>query len=253
MKLGIYQCIAAGRTTAQRLAVLERHIAGQGVELLVCPELFLSGYNVGPDIDRLAEPTDGPFGHEIAQMAKRHSCAIAYGYPERTSDAIYNAAALYDADGRVLANHRKARPSPGSYEETAFQPGAGVTFTDLGDWRLAIIICYEVEFPENLRRAAQGGADLVLVPTALGADWGVVAEKVIATRAYENGLWMAYADHAGTENGACYYGGSRIVAPDGSEVAVAGQDEVLITADIDRAQVAVMRKRLPFLRDAQGL
>lgn len=253
MRLGVYQCIAAGRSPAERVQVLERYLARQSLDLLVCPELFLSGYNVGPDIERLAEPPDGPFGRQMADVAKRHGCAIAYGYPERGEDRIYNAAALYNAEGALLANHRKRLPSPGSFEEDTFGRGTSVTFADLGDWRIAMIICYEVELPENLRQAAQGGAHIVLVPTALGADWGVVADKVIATRAYENGVWLAYADHAGAENGVGYYGGSRIAAPDGTEVAVAGQDEVLITAEVDRDAVCRMQARLPFLRDCREL
>lgn len=255
MELGIYQCVAAGRSPEERLAVLETHMLrdGQGLDLLICPELFLSGYNVGDDIERLAEPRDGPFGRAIAALAKDYGTAIAYGYPERTEAGIYNSAALYDASGGLLASHRKRVPSPGSFEETAFLRGDSVTFANLGDWRVAMMICYEVEFPESLRQAARGGAELVIVPTALGRDWGVVAEKVVPARAYENGIWVAYADHAGEEKGALYFGGSRIVGPHGNETAVAGQDEVLIRARITRTQVMTAQTRLPFLRDCQSL
>ncbi len=253
MKLGVYQCVAAGRSSQERLAVLEEHLKEQDIDLLVCPELFLSGYNAGPEIDRLAEPPDGPFGRKMAALAQRHGCAIAYGYPERGPDRIYNSAALYDAGGALLATHRKQMPAPGSFEEDAFGRGDGITFAEVCGWRLAMIICYEVEFPEIVRRAAQGGADLLLVPTALGADWGVVAEKLVPARAVENGLYLAYASHAGEENGASYFGGSRIAAPDGSDLAVAGQDEVLISAGIIQEMVWKMRERLPYLRDCKGL
>ena len=255
MKLGIYQCVAAGRSTAERLQVLEAHLSrdGQGLDLLVCPELFLSGYNVGADIDRLAEPPDGPFGRAMAALAVKYGTAIAFGYPERAAEGIYNSAALYDASGTLLATHRKRLPSPGSFEEDAFLRGDAVTFADLGDWRVAMVICYEVEFPESLRQAARGGAQLVLVPTALGADWGVVAEKTVPARAFENGIWLAYADHAGAENGARYFGGSRIASPTGGEPAVAGQDEVLIRAEIDLDSVTAAQSRLPYLRDSLAL
>ena len=253
MKLGIYQCIAAGRSQDARIAVLDQHMQGHDLDLLVCPELFASGYHVGADVERLAEAPDGPFAQQMAMLARRHGCAICYGYPERAGDDIYNSAVLLDADGTLLANHRKQLPSPGSFEVDAFARGDSVTFADLNGWRLAIVICYEVEFPENLRRAARGGAELVLVPTALGADWGVVAEKVIAARAYENGIYVAYADHAGEEGGHGYYGGSRIAAPDGSELALAAQNEALIVAEIDQDSVQRMQARLPFLADSARL
>ena len=213
----------------------------------------MSGYHVGSEIDRLAEPPDGPFGRQMAALAVRHGCAIAYGYPERGQDAVYNSAAFYDAGGVLRATHRKQLPSPGSFEEAAFGRGEGVTFAEVNGWRIAMVICYEVEFPESIRAAAQGGAQLVLVPTALGADWDVVAEKLVPARAYENGICLAYANHAGTENGAAYFGGSRIVGPDGREVAVAAQEEGLIHGEIAQARVEAMQARLPFLRDCKAL
>ena len=77
MKLGIYQCIAAGRSPQKRLEVLESYLQGAGLDLLVCPELFLSGYNVGDDIARLAEPCDGPFGRAMAGHPRPATSSVA--------------------------------------------------------------------------------------------------------------------------------------------------------------------------------
>jgi len=251
MKLGVYQCAAAGRTAEERLTVLKRHIAGQDCDLVLCPELFLSGYR--PGAAQLAEAPNGPFYARLAELARTHGTAIAYGYPERAGDRLYNSALLIGADGAVLANHRKRLPSPQSFEETTFTNGESVTFADMNGIRIAMIICYEVEFPESLRQAAQGGAHLVLVPTALGAQWGLVAEKLVPTRAFENGVWLAYADHAGAEDELAFYGGSRIVAPDGAEVAAEVGTETLITAEISRNRVESAQARLPYLRDCENL
>lgn len=254
MKLGVYQCPASGGAQDERLTELERHIAGQGLDLLLCPELFSTGYDQGADYGDVAEAPDGPFAQGIAALARKHGIAIAYGYAERAGDTIYNSAALIDASGRPLANHRKRLPSPHSFEECVFGRGGAVSFADLGDLRLAMIICYEVEFPESLRQAAQGGAHVVLVPTALGAEWGIVAEKLVPTRAFENGVWIAYADHAGDCGGLSFYGGSRIVAPDGQDAAVAMPGKAgLIAAPLDPARVAAAQGRLPYLRDCVKL
>ena len=153
----------------------------------------------------------------------------------------------------ALANHRKRLQSPQSFEERAFANGDAVTFAEVAGLRVAMIICYEVEFPESMRQAAQGGAELVLVPTALGADWGFVAENIVPTRAFENGLYLAYADHAGALGGARFYGGSRIVAPDGHITPVQVGRPGLVTVDIDPDRVASARARLPYLRDCQRL
>ncbi len=252
MKLGVYQCRADG-TTEERLDGLDRHMAGQGCDLVLCPELFATGYDQTADFDRLAETPDGPFGQKMADLAILHDTALAWGYAERTPHALYNSAALVGPDGALIANHRKRLCSPQSFEVRTFALGDAVTFANLAGVRLAMIICYEVEFPESLRQAADGGAHLVLVPTALGADWGVVAEKMVPTRAFENGVYLAYADQAGTCGGLGFYGGSRIVAPDGAETAVEVGAEGFITTELDHNRVARAQARLPYLTDCRKL
>ncbi|MCP4878106.1 MAG: hypothetical protein GY896_21850 [Gammaproteobacteria bacterium] len=77
----------------------------------------------------------------------------------------------------------------------------------------------------------------------------MVASQVVPTRAFENGVWLAYANHAGHENSFNYLGASKIVAPDGRIEAEAGAEEALITASIDTQRVRAAQQRLPYLRD----
>ncbi|MEQ9260164.1 MAG: carbon-nitrogen hydrolase family protein [Roseovarius sp.] len=250
MKLGLYQCDAAFSSAEARVAALEAHIAGRGLDLVVCPELFATGYDAGADYAALAEPPDGPFAQRMAALARKHDVALAWGYPERGAGVVYNSAALIGRDGALIANHRKRLASPGSFEERAFANGEKLTFAEVAGIRLAMIICYEVEFPESLRQAARGGAQLVLVPTALGGDWGFVAEKVVPTRAFENGIYVAYADNAGALGGLTFFGGSRIVAPDGSVTVAETGQESFISAEIEPDRVIKAQARLPYLRDS---
>jgi predicted amidohydrolase len=104
-----------------------------------------------------------------------------------------------------------------------------------------------------MRHVAGLGAELVAVPTALSAEWGWVARTMLPTRAYENGLFLAYANHAGHENGLDYLGASFIAAPDGRELARAGSGPEVLLAEIDPARVAAARARLPYLVDRKGL
>ena len=252
MKLGVYQG-RADATRDERLAGLARHVAGQGCDLVLCPELFATGYDQTAEFDALAEAPDGPFGQEMAALARAHGTAMAWGYAERGAGKLHNSAALIGADGALIANHRKRICAPQSFEARVFATGDAVTFAELRGIRLAIVICYEVEFPETLRQAAQGGAQLVLAPTALGAEWGVVAEKMVPTRAFENGIYLAYADHAGQAGGLGFYGGSRIVAPDGEETCVTVGAEGFAAARIDLARVEAAQARLPYLVDCRKL
>ncbi len=255
MRLAVFQCKAGGLDQAQRLAALRRAIGEAGeprAGLIVCPELFMSGYNVGEAITRLAETPEGPFAAAVAALARETGTAICYGYPECGGEAIYNSAACFGPDGALIANHRKLVIPPG-VEPDYFSPGEQPTLFDLGGLRFAILICYDAEFPEPARHAALAGAHCLLVPTALRDMWGVVAQRVMPTRAFENGTYLAYANHAGVEGDHAYLGASCISSPVGEDLVRAGEGEEVIAATIDPARVAAAQARLPYLRDLDGL
>ena len=104
-----------------------------------------------------------------------------------------------------------------------------------------------------MRACAVAGAELVIVPTALGVDWRVVSRRVIPARAFENGVFLAYANHAGQEGAMDYIGDSVIVSPLGEDLARAGSSESLIAADIDPSILPAIRRRLPYLRDYKSV
>lgn len=221
-------------------------------DLVILPELFQCGYNIGAALHDVAEPRNGPFATAVARLAKAYGTAIIYGYAERAGEMIYNSALAIASDGTEIGHHRKLLLPPG-FEGNHFAPGDGCRLFDLGAFRVALLICYDVEFPETLRHVALAGADLVVVPTALGAQWGIVAEKLVPTRAFENGVFVAYANHCGEENGLRYYGGSCLVAPDGRDLARAGEHAGAASATIEHAEVARAQARLPYHLDRARL
>lgn len=253
-KVAVYQYQARDEPPARRLERLADAVAPLTgtVDLVVCPELFLSGYNSGDRIGAWSQPGNGPFADGVARIAKSAGLAVAYGFPEAADGARYNAAALVDATGELRAVHRKLR-LPTDYERAWFSPGDRYTVVDLGRVRVALLICYDVEFPECVRASAAAGAELIVVPTALTVDWAVVTERLVPTRAFENNVFVAYANYAGAENGLAYLGASCIVAPDGRDLARAGPDETVIVAGLDLALVERTRRRLPYLDGSRGL
>jgi len=252
MRAAIYQCAGAGLTPHERLTKLSGAIATKQFDLVVCPELFMSGYNVGSDISRLAEPIDGEFGKQISELAQHCHTAIVYGYPERHGGLLYNSAAAVSSNGSIAANHRKMFLPPG-FEGDYFTPGDRPPIFDLCGMRCGILICYDAEFPESVRLLSIAGAEVIIVPTALGDQWSSVAHRLIPTRAFENGVWLLYANHAGIEDEATYLGASCIVAPDGNDAARAGAEEELISASLCREQILQARTRIPYLQDIRQL
>jgi predicted amidohydrolase len=252
LRAGIFQSNGSGLKPAERLAALAEPIADQQLDLVVCPELFMSGYNVGNDLHELAEPAGGPFAQSVADLARQTGTAICYGYPERDGETVYNSALVVSATGAVLANHRKLAIPPG-FEQSVFTPGNQLTGFELGGMKCALVICYDAEFPETVRAACTAGAEIVIIPTALGAQWDQVAHRVVPARAFENGCYALYANHAGSEGDITYAGASCIVGPDGRDVARAGDQPQLITGMLEAARVAAARRRLPYLTDLVAL
>ncbi|MCS0639739.1 carbon-nitrogen hydrolase family protein [Streptomyces sp. LP05-1] len=237
---------------AANLAALDEaagRAAATGAGLLVVPEMFLTGYAIGDGVARLAEPADGPSAEAVAALAVRHGLGIAYGYPERDGDRVYNSAQLIGPDGTRLANYRKTHLF-GGFELGAFTPGdQPVVQAELGGLRVGLIICYDVEFPENVRAHALAGTDLLLVPTALMHPAEIVAESVVPVRAFESQLYIAYANRIGQEGEFEFVGRSVLAGPDGAARARAGRGEELITGDADPELLTGSRRENPYLAD----
>lgn len=251
LNIGVYQPEARPETPEDRLARLEKIFDDPAVgdcDLILCPELYMTGYFIDDRILEWAQPANGPFAARVCEIARGNRCAIVYGYPERADDRVFNAALCAGPDGRVAANHRK-NLLPYDYEERYFQRGGNPTQFVLKGWKVGVLICYEVEFPEPVRYYAQSGCELVLAPTALTEHWPVVARRVIPARAFENNIFVAYANHCGEENGNRYLGESVVASPFGEDIARAGQEECVITATVDRSEIARARSRLHFLED----
>ena len=123
MRIGLHQCSAAGLSPAERLDDLAQTIDGARLDLVICPELFLSGYNCGDALRDLAQAADGPFARNAGALARRTGTAIVYGFPERAGDTLYNSAICIGPDANPIAVHRKTVLPPG-FEPEYFEAGS---------------------------------------------------------------------------------------------------------------------------------
>lgn len=254
MRIACFQGPEFPDTPAGNLARLKgvaTEARAAGADILVAPELFLTGYAIGADaVGKLAEPLDGPSVREASRIASSVGIALIFGLPERSANGqISNTSVAVGADGAILGSYRKTHLF-GDVDREQFSPGdEEPPIFDFGGLKIAMLICYDVEFPENVRALALRGADMVIVPTALMQPFDVVAKIVVPARAYENQLFLAYVDHCGREGQFDYCGLSCVVGPDGSDIARAGRGEELIFADIDPAQLRASRRMNTHLED----
>ncbi|MFJ5532090.1 carbon-nitrogen hydrolase family protein [Streptomyces sp. NPDC093261] len=252
MRTALLQSSGRPGSVVENLKVLDEaagRAAAAGAGLLIAPEMFLTGYAIGEAIARLAEPADGDSADAIADIASRHGLAIAYGYPERNGETVFNAAQLICADGTRLANYRKTHLF-GGFERDHFTPGdQPVVQAELDGLRIGLMICYDVEFPENVRAHALAGTDLLVVPTAQMHPFQFVAESLVPVRAFENQMYIAYVNRVGEEGEFEFVGLSTLAGPDGVARARAARIEEIVLADVDPAHLAASREANPYLKD----
>lgn len=233
-----------------RIDAAAARAAKGGAALLLLPELAVPGYGAGDRMAACAAPVEGPQVRDLAAIARRHGLALVAGLAEAEGQAVFNTAVF--TDGQQIRSYRKSHLY-GDYERALFRPGppSAVLFRH-GGLSFGLLICYDVEFPENVRRLALAGADAVLVPTALpvspAADF--IARQVIPVRAFENQIFVAYANHCGDDGRFAYAGRSHVAAPDGASLALAPPEaEALLFADLDPAAYAQSRAENTYLRD----
>ncbi len=251
MKLALYQGpgrindIEAGFALMAQLA--QRAKAG-GADLLLLPEMYLSGYNIGPENAQKHAISVQDLAPAQA-IAATHNIALAFGYPERVEDKVANAAALIGPDGQILLNYRKSHLF-GDLDRAMFKHlGTDFPIAALGGFKIGLLICYDIEFPEPARCLALAGADILLIPTAQMQPYDQVARHVLPARAYENQVYTAYANHSGEDDGLSYIGLSSICGPDGTILACAGLGEEMLFAELSAAHQAKVRRADPLLAD----
>jgi 2,6-dihydroxypseudooxynicotine hydrolase len=234
----------------QAAAAAVAEAAEAGARLVVLPELCDSGY-VFSDVDPAAEArglaapaADNATLRQWHSLAAAHRLLIVGGFCELGTDGrLYNSAALVDGSG-TRAVYRKAHLWDS--EKLVFTPGDApppVVNTELG--RVAVMICYDLEFPEWVRLAALAGADLIAAPVNWPAvSWPAGERPAEVTKAQAaaatNGVFVAVADRCRIERGVSWISGSVIVGPDGHPLAgpvLADRPAVLTAAcDLPRAR-----------------
>lgn len=198
--------------------------------MVVLPELLLPGYN-SDRISDLAQPAEGAWVERLCAMANAAGCGMALGYGERLGDTLYNSAVAIAGNGKVLAHYRKVQLF-GPREAEMFRPGDRFVTFDHAGRKMALLICYDVEFGPHVRALARAGVDLVLVPTANMLPWSYVCDATVPSQSATHGVAIAYANYCGIEGELTYCGGSVITGQEGQILAKAGLGPALLIADL---------------------
>ena len=254
MRVALFQAAGTPGDVAANLAAVRRvaHEAAEaGARLVIFPEAFVTGYNIGPELLlALAEPADGAQVRELRTIAAEAGVALLVGYAELEGDDVYNSAVLIERDGQVLLNYRKTHLY-GDLDRAAFAAGEALApVVELDGVKVGVLVCYDIEFPEPARALAERGAQLIAVPTALMDPSGWIAETLVPARAAENQVFVAYCNRVGTEGELEYVGRSSVARPGGGPTEFAPRgEELLLFADVEPEEIVMAKGRHDYLRD----
>ncbi len=234
--------VGAVKDNGQQLQRLRDQAAAAGADLLLTPELALSGY---PPEDLLFRPGfQARVDHELRVLASAgHPTDLLVGHPSRSDDRLYNCASWIDTKG-IRATARKQRlPNYTVFDEKRyFTESAGTTVVEVRGLKIGILICEDAWFAEPAAAARADGAQLLLVLNASPYHQGKSADraKVLSARARENGVPLIYCNLVGGQDDLLFDGQSMVFASNGASLAVAPAfTEHLLLIDIDGAGAAL--------------
>jgi predicted amidohydrolase len=223
-------------------------LAPAGADLVVFPEAFARDFGeAGSDVGAYAEPLDGPFAAEVENVAAELGSTVVAGMFEASADPQrpFNTLVMR---GASRADYRKVHlyDSFGYRESDRLSPGAiEPVVVDVAGFKVGLMTCYDLRFPEFARALVDRGAEVLVVPSAWVAGERKVEHwrTLTRARAIENTVFVAAAGQPGPR----YSGHSVVVDPLGDVAVEAGTDPDVLTAVLDRARLDEARRTNPSL------
>lgn len=221
--------------------------AKQQADLVLFPELSLTGYYTRGRTAEMAEDADGPSILQMGRWAREYKLKVIFGFVEKANGKPYNSACFLNHDGTVIGTYQKHHLWDEEYKY--FSPGEAwpVWDTDLG--KIGIMICYDTEFPESARLLALNGADMILAPTANMSPLEHSQRIYIQARAVENQIFVATTNRTGTEESTYFFGESAAADPYGNLLALGDQTESGYLVEFDLEKIGAARNMPHYMRD----
>ncbi len=240
----------ANLATVRQLAA---EAAANGVEWLVLPELWSTGYDL-ERADTYATPIDSGIFAAVGQLAQQHGLYILGSCLARLpGNGVGNTAVLHTPAGDILGQYSKIHLFQLMDEHHYLTAGESLTVIEWPWGKMGLTICYDLRFPEQFRAYALVGANLIVVP----AEWPQPRlahwRTLLRARAIENQLYIVACNRVGTSKETTFFGHSTIIDPWGETVLEAGETAELLTATIDLDLVTEVRNRIPVFADRRPL
>lgn len=238
----------------KNLELIEKNLVP--ADLVIFPEMFVTGYALKNRTHRFAEPLNGKVVEKLSKIARERGTAIVTGMPEfcPKSSLVYNSAVVIFPDGNVKGYRKRKLATFGPFEEAQFfSPGKeDYCIFEINGFRIGLLICYELFFPELAKIYAMNGVDMLICISASPSTTKKFFEMVLPARAIENTIYVSYANLLGVEQNLVFWGGQRVYGPRGEILGmIQPYTEGILDVEIEKSRLKIARKLRPTISDSQ--
>ena len=234
---------------------IEQVALSEEADLIVFPELSLTGYLLKDELPRLAIRRDGPEIAALERIAAENGKHIILGAPYYDDrDFLHNASILSGPDGFIGRYFKWFFPNFLPFDEKRyFKAGTETPVFDTPLGKIGLQVCYDVFFPELSTILALKGADIIVNISAAPTMSRYFFETVIPARAMENTVFYLYVNLTGTDERLTFWGGASAHSPKGFEIAKGEYfTDQVVRAKLDFREVAIARSGRTVLRDKRA-
>jgi omega-amidase len=218
-------------------------------DVILLPEMWNTGYALDR-IQLLADNNGERTKKLISDFCREYEVNVIAGSIANMSDGeVRNTMYVFDRTGAVVADYSKIHLFRLMAEEKFLAAGDHIGQFELEGVNAGMMICYDIRFPELTRKLALGGVKVLFVP----AEWPNPRlqhwRTLLTARAIENQMYIVACNRVGTSDGTEFFGHSMIIDPWGEIIAEAGEEESIVTAQLDLDLVDQVRERIPVFED----
>ena len=219
-------------------------------DVIVLPETWNTGFFPKENLTELCCKDGDTTKLRIGELAKKYKVNIVAGSVSNVRDGnVYNTAFVFDRDGTCIAEYDKTHLFTPMGENDYYTGGDRLCGFTLDGVKCGIIICYDVRFPELTRNLALQGLDILFVVSQWPKERILHLRTLTTARAIENQMFVVCCNSCGTADKTVYGGNSAIIDPFGKTIALAEENEEIISATCDMQILSDIRGSIPVFRD----
>jgi predicted amidohydrolase len=233
----------------QKVEKMFRQTIEDDPDVIVLPETWNTGF-FPENVKELADLQGEPSCSLLSELAGEYKVNIIGGsIADNEKGKVYNTNYVFDRNGRMISKYRKIHLFSPSGEHNFFEHGDEISVYEIDGVKAATIICYDLRFVELVRTLALEGIQILFVP----AEWPHPRlehwKTLLKARAVENQMFVVAVNGVGKAKELKFCGNSMIIDPWGEVVACAGEEEGVITGEIDLSIIHDIRERINVFRD----